>query len=193
MEASTSKRSAEFKELLSTAAALDQEYNTNQEGGSNMSNGIPSSNTGLDIRHLMITQQLESMPLPPIRATRRRSSRQHNKSNAKERAQVLVQTLGYNRYRHIENLIKEIRQEQRSANISQLQLCGAGRSPNCAMPRQIKELFWESSSLLNAFEKYPIASLQILDWDELIERAEVSMNTYNQWKNEINRLGAIVL
>lgn len=187
----SNKRSAEFKELLSTAAALDQEYSKSQE--KNNSTSYSPGNSQLDIRHLLVNQQFETIPLPPIYAPRRRPNRRNTKSDAKERTQVLVQTLGYGRYCHIENLVKQIRQEQRSANISQLQLCGAGRSPNCAMPRQIKELFWETSSLLNAFEKYPVASLQILDWDELVERAELSMNTYNEWKSEINRLGAIVL
>jgi hypothetical protein len=105
------------------------------------------------------------------------------KDSQRNRTQILQQLMGRTRYQQAAHLVHEIRQAK-TARVAQLhcqQFCGAGFDHT--IPSPVRNLFFQTS-LMAAFEKYPMERLNRVDWRALMEQAEENLRVYKDYARE---------
>jgi hypothetical protein len=160
----------------------------------------------------------------------RRQSRNDTAGRKRKRTKTLVSKLGgIGRYRQIQTLLREIRDEQQ--NFMRNRILGGGCGGCCGgraassptkstedddtqtaigfvcplpnssatttrlvslvdddnddMPDHVKELYFESQQLLNAFEKMPMEQLAQVDFKSLIARNRAILRNFREWNGEL--------
>mmetsp|Transcript_113753 Transcript_113753/g.170133 ORF Transcript_113753/g.170133 Transcript_113753/m.170133 type:complete len:213 (+) Transcript_113753:87-725(+) len=105
-------------------------------------------------------------------------------STRKSRSTILLKTLGRENFRKARTLVQEIRlcKNQKVATMK----CTPGgvctRPFRESFPPAIRSLFFETS-LMDAFERAPIAKIPTLKWTELIGSAEENLRAYREWSS----------
>ncbi len=103
----------------------------------------------------------------------------------RQRTEYLVQILGgIGRYRQIQKVLKDIRDEQQNFETIGGGAVG-GRVMTEGMPDAVRDLFVESGPLQHAFEKAPMELLGQLDWTFLIARTQAILRTYREWNGDV--------
>lgn len=138
----------------------------------------------------------------------RRLVQQCRLKSKRQRTAQLVQILGgIGRYRQIQTLLQDIRNEQQNllSNrvLGKCRGCCGGSSGNddaCSiqqqqqpllcfkdndMPTPVRDLYFGSQQLANAFEKTPIERLHQVDWKLLIAQNQTILRNFRQWNGEV--------
>lgn len=105
------------------------------------------------------------------------------KNAKKERARRLIQILGMDRYKHCIELVQKIK-IAKANKVSRLrcnsQTCTRRLETN--MPPVVRALYFETT-MVHAFDKYPIDNLGNVDWCVLIEQAECNLHEFQMWED----------
>lgn len=94
----------------------------------------------------------------------------------------MIDVLGHSRFCKIRNLVNIIR----SAKIKKVATLGCngkvcGRAFDSNLPLVVKRIYFETT-LVQAFEQYPVEQMRSLDWDLLTTEAEQNLLDFQQWE-----------
>ena len=106
------------------------------------------------------------------------------------RAQKLRTILGKERYYHVQELVREIKNAKNN-KVATMKCCSTtgvcSRPFRDTFPKVVSDLFFRTP-LIDAFERMPLDSATTSShhgktsyWDELIETAEKNLHEYNKW------------
>jgi hypothetical protein len=106
-------------------------------------------------------------------------------SAQRQRTQILVRLLGKEKYQHIQDLIREVRltQMKQWAKLKCNSVVCAGTTFGENLPEVVRRLYFETT-LLQCFEEYSVDRLRGLDWEMLIEQAQVNLRDFHTWEGE---------
>lgn len=145
-----------------------------------------------------LTCQTAMAPLPPYRKRDAVSTlnerlrglmttmvrRRMCQSAKQQRTQILQNTMGRTRYFKASDLVRDIRMAKMN-QVMALRCDGdmSSRTFGMNLPPVVRNLYFETS-LVHAFEQYGLERLPTVDWDRLIEQAELNLLEFQRWFRE---------
>lgn len=101
-----------------------------------------------------------------------------------DRTRLLIQILGPQRFKHCKDLVQKVKRA-RTNKVAKLKCNNVvcGRTFDQQLPPVVRMLYFETF-LIDAFEKYPINKLPNLDWNMLIDQAELTLRDFELWETE---------
>jgi hypothetical protein len=100
--------------------------------------------------------------------------------------------MGATRYGQAQMLIHNVRTEKQNLVAARLQCsaaaasyCGHPMSFHKSMPSSVRDSYFETTTLLNAFEKIPSHRLDKIDWKGFLDCCEIILQTYQEWMHSI--------
>eukprot|EP00980_Cylindrotheca_fusiformis_P030759 scaffold25392_cov117-Cylindrotheca_fusiformis.AAC.2 len=113
------------------------------------------------------------------------------KSAKQDRKQLLVQHLGFVKYRRCTELIRAIRiataTKASRMRCNSQQHCSISRGLGSKLPPVVRALYFETK-LVDAFESCSSSEVASVNWDALMERAEANLREFQMWENGHIRL-----
>jgi hypothetical protein len=104
-------------------------------------------------------------------------------STKRNRTQILIRTLGREKFTSGQDLVREIKLEK-NKKVATMKCSGRGVCCSIpfreSLPRVVRDLFFETA-LLDAFERSSLERIPTFDWDVLMTDAEENLRAYKVW------------
>ena len=122
--------------------------------------------------------------LMTILVRRKMMGRNSSRRKTYDRTRLLIQILGPQRYKHCKDLVQKVNCA-RTNKVAKLKCNNVvcGRTFDQQLPPVVRMLYFETF-LIDAFEKYPMNKLSNLDWNMLIDQAELTLRDFELWETE---------
>jgi hypothetical protein len=102
-------------------------------------------------------------------------------STKRSRTQILIRTLGKEKYIRLRDLVCEIKLEKNKKVATMKCSGGVCSIPfRGSLPRPVRDLFFETA-LLDAFERSSLERIATFDWNVLMTNAEDNLRAYKVW------------